>query len=121
MSDAGPAALHREWRFGGRVWAVSISPPPPSGQLAASTLAAGGGLLASALLAFLVGNLSGQQKRAEQIAETMTADLRRSEKRFELAVSAKDEGIWEWEHAAGGHSLYLSPLLSSVHDRFLAS
>ena len=109
LSDAGPAALHREWRFGGRVWAVSISPPPPSGQLAASTLAAGGGLLASALLAFLVGNLSGQQKRAEQIAETMTADLRRSEKRFELAVSATDEGIWEWEHAAGGHSLYLSP------------
>lgn len=32
LSDAGPAALHREWRFGGRVWAVSISPPPPSGS-----------------------------------------------------------------------------------------
>ena len=97
VPDAGGAALRREWRFGGRVWALSIyPPPPPSGQLAASTLAAGGGLLASALLAFLVGNLSGQQKRAEQIAETMTADLRRSEKRFELAVSATDEGIWEW-------------------------
>lgn len=109
VPDAATAGLRREWRFGGRVWALSIYPPPPSGQIAASTLAAGGGLVASALLAFLLGNLSGQQKRAEGIAGVMTAGLRRSEKRFELAVSATDEGIWEWEHDAGCHALYLSP------------
>jgi CHASE1-domain containing sensor protein len=68
VPDAATAGLRREWRFGGRVWALSIYPPPPSGQIAASTLAAGGGLVASALLAFLLGNLSGQQKRAEGIA-----------------------------------------------------
>ena len=57
--------LHREWRFGGRVWALSIYPPPPSGQLAASTPGRRAVVWSRrSLLAPLLGNLSGQQKRA---------------------------------------------------------
>ena len=44
----------------------------------------------------------------------MTAGLRRSEKRFELAVSATDEGVWEWEHDAA-----VTPSLSPRCEQLL--
>lgn len=102
-----PEAVMRQIRFGDREWRLSVMVPPTAGEISASTVAAFGGVLASALVAFSLATLSGQQKRAEQIAKTMTGELRGSEKRFELAVSATDDGIWEWQ--AGVPGIFLSP------------
>ena len=104
--QAPPVAM-REVHFGDRDWRLSILPPPPTSRWATSTLAAAGGSMASVLLAFVVATLAGQQKRAENLAAGMTRELRTSEKRFELAVSATDEGIWEWQ--ADRYELFLSP------------
>ncbi|MBS0348346.1 MAG: PAS domain-containing protein [Proteobacteria bacterium] len=104
--QAPPVAV-REVHFGERDWRLSILPPPPTGQWASSTLAAAGGGVASVLLALVVASLAGQQKRAEGLAADMTRELRASEKRFELAVSATDEGIWEWQADCG--EIFLSP------------
>jgi len=101
------AVVLRQVRFGNRVWRLSVTAPPSGGEIAASTLAGFGGLLASGLVAFSLATLSGQQRRAQRIAEAMTVELRGSEKRFELAVSATDEGIWEWQ--AGTSHVFLSP------------
>lgn len=101
------SAVFREIRFGERQWRLSVVAPRSGNGLAVSTLAACGGLLASGLVAFSLAMLSGQQRRAERIAEAMTMELRGSEKRFELAVSATDEGIWEWQ--AGMSQVFLSP------------
>lgn len=101
------AVVVRQVRFGDRQWRLAVMAPPSDGEIAASTLAGVGGLLASCLVAFSLATLSGQQRRAERIAETMTGELRGSEKRFELAVSATDEGIWEWQ--AGVARVFLSP------------
>lgn len=101
------AVVVRQVRFGDREWRLSVMAPPSDGEIAASTLAGLGGLLASGLVAFSLATLSGQQRRAERIAEAMTVELRGSEKRFELAVSATDEGIWEWR--AGMARVFLSP------------
>lgn len=103
---AGGLRLVRHLSFGDRVWDVTMTAPVP-GEVASSTLAGLGGLAISVLLAFLVASLADQQKRALAIAERMTGELRASENRFELAVSATDEGIWEWQ--AGRPQLFLSP------------
>ncbi|NML24962.1 PAS domain S-box protein [Zoogloea dura] len=102
----GAATIEREVRFGERTWRVRVTVPGADGDFASSTLLAFGGALTSVLLAFLLAALAGQQKRAVAIAEQMTGELRDSEKRFELAVSATDEGIWEWQ--AGHATLFLS-------------
>ncbi len=105
--ESAPLSEVRTAGFGGRSWRLSLAPPPPAGVVAASTLVAIGGAVGSSLLAFLLASLSGQQQRARDLADLMTAEYRASEKRFELAVSATEEGIWEWE--AGQPRLFLSP------------
>ncbi|WP_161493230.1 PAS domain-containing protein [Zoogloea sp. LCSB751] len=102
-----PPVAVREVHFGERDWRLSILAPPTTGQWASSTLAGVGGCTASVLLALVVASLAGQQKRAESLAADMTRELRTSEKRFELAVSATDEGIWEWQ--VGRREIFLSP------------
>ena len=90
-------AAVREVVFGGRTWRLSLIEPPLEEPLAVSTLAGFGGMAGSGLLAFLIAGLSGQQRRAKQLAESMNSELRSSEKRFELAIAATEEGIWEWQ------------------------
>lgn len=106
LSGVGEGRITRRLRFGDRVWDVSLT-APTSDTVASSTLAGMGGAAISVLIAVLVAGLADQQKRALAIAEQMTGELRDSEKRFELAVSATDEGIWEWQ--AGRSQLFLSP------------
>ncbi|MBN9696652.1 MAG: PAS domain S-box protein [Zoogloea sp.] len=100
------ATIEREVRFGERIWRIRVTLPGADEDFASSTLLAVGGAFTSVLLAFLLAALAGHQKRAVAIAEQMTSELRNSEKRFELAVSATDEGIWEWQ--AGHPGLFLS-------------
>ena len=106
LADGGGASQTRRLHFGDRVWEVSLT-APNAGAVVPSTLAALGGGAISILLAILVASLADQQKRALAIAERMTGELRDSEKRFELAASATDEGIWEWR--AGWARVFLSP------------
>lgn len=103
---ADGVSIIRELQFGERRWRISLSAPVPA-SMASSTLAGVEGVVISVLLAFLVASLADQRKRALAIAGRMTGELRDSEKRFELAVSATDEGIWEWQ--AGQRRLFLSP------------
>ena len=97
----------RQVPIGGRQWRLSLIAPPLAKPLAVSTLAGLGGLVGSAMLAFLIASLSGQQRRARRLADILAEDYRISEKRFELAVSATDDGIWEWQ--AGQPWMFLSP------------
>ena len=53
-----------------------------------------------------MASVMGRRERAEDLALRMTDELRSSERRFELAVSATEEGIWEWR--SDQRSLYLS-------------
>ena len=107
-------AVVREVNFGGQGWRLSLLAPVVEKPLMASTLAGLGGLAGSLLVASLFASLSGQQRRARRIAGLMTEEYRRSEKRFELAVSATEDGIWEWE--PGRSWLFLSDRC----DRLLA-
>lgn len=106
LSGATGGSVTRRLQFGGRVWVLSMT-APTSATVATSTLAGMGGAAISLLIAILVASMADKQKRALAIAEQMTGELRDSEKRFELAVSATDEGIWEWQ--AGRPRLFLSP------------
>ncbi len=111
LDEPGGVSLTRKLHFGDRVWEVSMT-APMADTVASSTLAGAGGGAITVLLAFLMAALADQQKRALAIAARMTGELRDSEKRFELAVSATDEGIWEWQ--AGRTRLFLSPRCDSL-------
>jgi len=97
----------RQVQIGGRQWRLSLIAPPLARPLAVSTLAGIGGLVGNCMLALLIASLSGQQRRARRVADILAEDYRISEKRFELAVSATDDGIWEWQ--AGLPWMFLSP------------
>lgn len=105
-------AVVRDLPFGGQTWRLSLVAPAGDEMPRPSTVAALGGTAASGLVAFLLASLSGQQRRAQRLAEAMTREYRLSEKRFELAVSATEEGIWEWQVGRG--RLFLSPRCDSL-------
>ncbi len=73
------------------------------------------GTLIAALAALLAGSSRRTRRRAEQLALTMTEDLRASrehlrssEERFDLAVQASSQGIWDWDVVR--EQIYLSDL-----------
>lgn len=106
--EAGSSAVvSRVTRFGGREWRLSLVPVLGHATAAASTIVPVVGAVGSVLLAIVLGSLSGQQRRARQLADQMTEEYRESETRFELAISATEDGIWEWH--AGSPKLFLSP------------
>lgn len=104
--------VSRTASLGGRQWRLSLVPVTSHATVAVSTFVAAVGVAGSGLLAIMLGGLSGQQRRARQIADRMTCEYRESETRFELAISATEDGIWEWH--AGSRKLFLSPHCDSL-------
>jgi PAS domain S-box-containing protein len=75
----------------------------------------------SLLLFTLVSFLIFRRERAEEMATAMTAEirlneekLRLSEERFELAVFATNDGIWDWDIVA--NTYYYSPRFMKLLD-----
>ncbi len=108
LAEADPAApqASRQVSYGDRIWRLSVTPLAAGEQAGASGALALSGLATSLLAAFLMASVMGRRERAEDLALRMTDELRSSERRFELAVSATEEGIWEWR--SDQRTLYLS-------------
>jgi signal transduction histidine kinase len=64
-------------------------------------LVLGGGVLCSLLLAGLVFSLLNTQFHARRQAAHLTADLRRSEERWKIAIEGAGVGVWDWDVPAG--------------------
>lgn len=96
---------------GGRTWALSLGTTRAfhkETSWARVSSVVWGGLFLSIVLYALVGGMINQaQHRALDEAEAMTAELRRSENRFELAIAAASVGIWDWNIKTGEE--YFSP------------
>ncbi|MEC5397884.1 PAS domain S-box protein [Uliginosibacterium sp. H1] len=72
------------------------------------------GVLASVLLATLVGFLSGRRRWAEGRAEEAVDAQRLSQARLERALAVTEDGIWEYDIAA--RNLYCSDRLLALLD-----
>ena len=99
--SAGAAGLieEREIEFGQRKWLLQFQPREKLPLLRESSLLLGGGLIISLLLGLLTWNLSIRRQQAEGYAEKANAELQRSEERFQLALQATHDGIWEGDFA----------------------
>jgi CHASE1-domain containing sensor protein len=105
LADGGGASQTRRLHFGDRVWEVSLTAPMRARWCRRRWQPWGRGDQHPSR------HSCGQPGRpAETCARhrrTDDGELRDSEKRFELAASATDEGIWEWR--AGWARVFLSP------------
>lgn len=90
--------FHHEIDFGGRNWILNFRPlhnGSPQASLNPAHLILVTGLLASSLLALLVFYLITHRERALNYAAGVTEELRLSEERLRLAMSAGNDGIWD--------------------------
>ncbi|MCX7176905.1 MAG: CHASE domain-containing protein [Proteobacteria bacterium] len=102
--------LEKVFAFGGGTWHVVFdSTPKFESEIdhARSTLTLGSGLVITLLLTLLGWTLAGSRARAMRRIEIVTADLRASQERFQLAIAATEDGIWDRDLVT--RTTYLSP------------
>lgn len=97
--------------IGGRRWMINIRARPAfyaatDWSVVHWELATG--MTASVLLSLLVLTLGRSRQRALRIAAEFTEALRASEERWQLAVAANGEGIWDWDLSTD--RVYFSPV-----------
>jgi len=88
-----------ELPIGGRIWMINIQARPAfyaATDWSAVYWELATGTTASVLLSLLVLTLGRSRQRALRIAAEFTDALRASEERWQLAVAANGEGIWDW-------------------------
>ena len=96
--------------FGGGSWHVVFdSTPRFESEIdhSRSTLALQGGIVITLLLTVLGWSLAGSRARVLRQVDSVTADLRASQERFQLVIGATEEGIWDRDLIA--QTTYLSP------------
>jgi len=101
QADGNALAEEREIEFGQRNWQLEFftdGKADPSGERH-YLLAAG--ILVSVLLAAASWMQTTHRLRAERYAHGVTAELRRSEERFKLALEGTQDGIWDQDLVAG--------------------
>lgn len=85
-------------RIGGKTWALDVAHETPSvatlvlKTLPVSVTAATLGITVVLMLSVL----SGSSRRATRLAEGMTARLRESEERVNVAIKGSRDGLWDW-------------------------
>ncbi|MBX3402137.1 MAG: response regulator [Phycisphaeraceae bacterium] len=111
MTLHGQTISRREsLNVGGRTWNLDISPRPefesPT-DFAGATWLTLGGLSTSVLAAGILLVIGRSHQTARRVALEMTAALRRNEERWQLAVRANNNGIWDWDLSTS--RLHVSP------------
>lgn len=107
----GPTVSRREsLNVGGREWTLDIAARPefesPT-DFAGATWLTLGGLSTSVLAAGILLVIGRSHQTARRVALEMTAALRRNEERWQLAVRANNNGIWDWDLPTS--TLHVSP------------
>ncbi|MET0066173.1 MAG: EAL domain-containing protein [Candidatus Thiodiazotropha sp.] len=106
-SRQGEHALRvAEWQqtthmaLAGRTWQARFFSQPSFEQAMYSSqpgIIAIGGTLVDLLLFAVIWSLAGQRRRAEQMAQAMTADLVTITQRLDLAQASVDMGTWDYD------------------------
>jgi len=107
--------LERVFSLGGATWHVifdSTAKFESRIDHARSTLAIRSGIVITLLLTVLGWSLASARARALRQIDTVTADLRASRERFQLAIAATEEGIWDRDLIA--RTTYLSPRVEEM-------
>jgi PAS domain S-box-containing protein len=100
----------RSLRFHGRPWRLEFSyaATPPAGTLSATWLTFAAGSISSVLLFAIALLANGTRRRAESLAQRLTADvqdrereLAASEFRWKFALEGSSLGVWDWNIPAG--------------------
>lgn len=109
-------AQQRQVHFNGRTWLLTFdvaSSHSPIDYIPVWWML-GGGLLATVLSFLLVRGLQNRQQMASQLAEKLTADIRRQERRLKedefrwnFALDGSGIGVWDWNLETG--QVFLSP------------
>ncbi|MEW9898735.1 CHASE domain-containing protein [Chitinivorax sp. PXF-14] len=89
---------------GDRLWHLDMTATPAffaNLNLMPAWIVGAMGTAISLLLAGIVWSQQGMQRRASHLAQRMTASLRESEQRVELAINAAGLGLWDWNIATG--------------------
>jgi PAS domain S-box-containing protein len=102
----------REIEFGQRKWLLQFQPQGKLPLLREATLLLFGGLAISLLLGLLTWNLSIRRQQAEIYAKKANTELQRSEERFQLALQATHDGIWDGDFSKG--EIYISKRMKGL-------
>lgn len=94
----------RQLQISGRTWTLNFKTTPSFEKnidhTSPSVVLVSGILTSSLLLGVLLLLLSGRT-RALRLADRITYNLRKSEKRYEQVIEATNDGIWEWDIRSG--------------------
>lgn len=92
-------AFSHEERFAGRIWRIEVHPNNHFIAAVGNTgyrLVPYIGLLISVILALYLYSLLSQRRRAERLVKVRTAELQRSEERWQFALEGAGDGVWDW-------------------------
>ena len=80
-------------------WVLYARDPDPAVAMISMPVirVAGGGGAFGVLLVLLTWSLTRTRDQAERMAQELTVSLRRSERRYALAIQGSQDGLWDWD------------------------
>ncbi|MFO0575817.1 MAG: CHASE domain-containing protein [Polyangia bacterium] len=98
-----PLSYQLSMEAGGRRWLMRIEALPSfraNLRLTPAALILLAGFLVTVLMAVALGAVLGTGRRAQALAEQMTATLKEQEQRLNLAVQSAGLALWQWDQGA---------------------